>query len=115
MYTRGSGSTVGSPERPCLTDDDICKLIATKVYAVIQGAIPEVFGSIKTVMIKSFDERYAFVSETATTVATATIVDTGVQGRGLIQHQDISNTKPLEFHGVKDLIVAIRWIYDVEG
>ena len=37
-------------------------------------AIPKVFGSIKTVMIVMFDERYAAVTEAAAATATTAIV-----------------------------------------
>ena len=55
-----------------MTNDDICELIAIAVAATILGAIPEVFGSIKTVMVDLFDEQYIPVSE---------VDATGVQGR----------------------------------
>lgn len=38
-------------------------MIATHVTMAVREVIPEVFGSIKTTMIKLFDECYATVSE----------------------------------------------------
>ena len=29
--------------------------------------------------------------------------------------REFSNTKPPEFDGTQDLVVAMRWIYDIEG
>lgn len=62
MYIRGSGSGVGDTEWLGFSYDDILELIATKVVVVVRGAILKVFGSIKTIMIELFDERYADVA-----------------------------------------------------
>ena len=40
---------------------------------------------------------------------------TGVKGIGSFQYQDFSNMKPLEFDGVKDPIMDMRWISHMEG
>ena len=74
VFIRCSGSGSSGPKRPGLTDDDIRELIATEVLVAVQGAIPEVFGSIKTVMIELFDERYADMDEVGIAAATTTIV-----------------------------------------
>ena len=52
VFTRG----FGDHDRPGLTDGDIRELIANEVVAAVRSAIPEVFRSIKTVMIELFDE-----------------------------------------------------------
>lgn len=46
-------------------------------------AIPEVFGSINTMMIELFDERYVDVTEVTATV-TVTFAAVGVYGRFII-------------------------------
>lgn len=56
-------------------DDDIWEMITTHVTMIVREAITEVFGSIKTTMIKLFEERYAIVTEAA---ATATIAAMGI-------------------------------------
>ena len=61
-----------------MSGDDIRKLIATKLAASIQGAILEVFGSIKTKMIELFDERYVAVSEVVAAATTAVVAVVGV-------------------------------------
>lgn len=72
------------------------------------------FGSVKTIMIELFDERYVVVTKAAT-AATTVVIATGLQGRGKIQYHDFTNLKPLEFDSVKDPITSIRWIFYVEG
>lgn len=66
---RCSGSGTSGPERPRLADDEIRDMITTQVTMAVREAIPEVFRSIKTDMIKLFDERYATVSEVDAVVA----------------------------------------------
>ena len=72
-------------------------------------------GSIKTTIIELFDDCYVALSEVIVVAATAAVVFVGVRGERAFRYQDFDNTKPLEFDGVKDLIVALRWLYDVEG
>ena len=79
VFTRGSGSGAGGLDRPGLTVDNICELIASKVADVVWGAIPEVFGSIKTVMINLFNERYVVVSKVAAVAATVYVATTWIQ------------------------------------
>lgn len=98
-----------------MTDDDIRDLITTKVVVVVRCAIPEVFGSIKTAMIELFNEGYFILSEVVVVAATTTVAAVGVQARGSFQYWEFNNTKPLEFNRVKDLIMTMTWIFDVEG
>lgn len=77
---RGSRSRVDGSERPRLTDDDILEMITTQVTKVVREAILEMFGSIKTVMIEIFDERYGAVTEAAIVVTTAVVATTELQG-----------------------------------
>lgn len=72
VFTWGSGSS--GPEKQGTSDDEICRIIAAKVVVAVWEAIPKVFGSIKTVMIVMFDERYAAVTEAAAATATTAIV-----------------------------------------
>ena len=51
VVTRRSG--YNDPERPSASDDEICWIAAAEVAKEIQGAIPEVFGSIKTTTSRS--------------------------------------------------------------
>lgn len=98
-----------------MLDDHIHKLIATKVVAAVRGAIQKVSRSSSTTMIELFDVWYATVSEAAIVAAMAVVSAIGVQGRGSCKYRDFSNTKPLEFDGVKDPIMSMIWISDVEG
>ena len=52
---RGSGTS----------DEKIRRLIHEEVAAAIQAEISEMFGSIKTMLIETFDERYAAAATTA--------------------------------------------------
>ena len=67
----GSGSD--NPERASTSDEEIHKIITDEVAAAIIEAIPEMFRSIKTMLIKTFDERYATVIEASATAPTANL------------------------------------------
>ena len=73
------------------------------------------FGTIKTELISFFDEWYTVV--TGTTVVTTTIfvaAETSF-GEKEMPYREFNNTKPPEFNSVRDTIVSMRWISDVEG
>ena len=67
---RGSGTS----------DEEICKIIAEEVASAIREVIPEMFGSIKTTLIETLDERYVVVTEAAVVVATAALAAARPQG-----------------------------------
>ena len=98
-----------------MIDDNICELIANKVVVVVRGTIPEAFESIKTAMLELFGEWYTAVAEATAAAATAVVVIAGGRGGRSFQNCDFSNKKPRDFDRVKDPIVAMRWIFDVEG
>lgn len=52
-----------------MSDDEIHRIIAMEVVVTVKEVVPEVFGSIKTVMIEMFDERYATVTQVVAIVA----------------------------------------------
>lgn len=79
VYTRGYGLGGGGPERPSLTNDDIHDMIATQVTVSVWKVILEFFGSIKTMMIELFNERYVALTDTNIVVATIVIAVTGGQ------------------------------------
>ena len=54
----GSGSGAGGTGRAGLSEEEICRIIATTVAEPIR----ELSGSGKTVLIKEFDWRYAAVA-----------------------------------------------------
>ena len=70
VYAQGLGFS--GPERMGASDDEICRIIAMEVAATVRATILEVFGSIMSVMINMFDERYVSVTEAigATTIVT---------------------------------------------
>lgn len=72
VVTRGLGSS--DPERPSASDDEICRIVAAKVAAMIRGAILEMFGYIKTTLIETFDERYDSVTEAVAATTTTVVV-----------------------------------------
>nr|KAJ0188610.1 hypothetical protein LSAT_V11C900456990 [Lactuca sativa] len=96
------------------SDEEICRIIHEEVAATIKEAIPNMFGSIKTTLIETFDERYTAVTE-AVAAATATIATARPQGGDSLLFCEFSNTKPPEFDGTQDPIAAMRWISNIEG
>lgn len=52
--TVGSRSGAGGPVRPGLTDEEIRDMITTQVTMAVRKDIPEIFGSIKTMIIEFF-------------------------------------------------------------
>ena len=67
---------------------------------IVRSQILELFGSIKTAMMESFDDRYATLAEMAATIATsAVVVAGGGAGRGFL-YRDFDNTKPRTFDGI---------------
>ena len=93
VVTQGSGS--GDPERQSTSDDKIHRIICTEVVAVVREAIPEVFRSIKTAVIKMFDERCDAITESVVVAAaaTASIATIRPHGGDVMQYQDFNNTK----------------------
>lgn len=81
----------------------------------VKEAIPYMFGSVKTAMIKLFDEHYLVVTEVVAAATIVVVAFVSVKGRGVMHYRDFNNMTPLEFDRVKDLIAAIRWISDVES
>ena len=59
------------PESSDTSDEEIRRIIHEEVAAAIRAEIPEMFGSIKTTLIETIDERYAALSEAAVAAATA--------------------------------------------
>ena len=90
-------------------------MIHDEVAAAIRAEIPEMFGSIKTTLIETFDERYAALTDAAVAAATAVVAAARPQGGDALLYRDFSNMKPPEFDGTQDPIVAMRWISDIEG
>lgn len=72
VFTRGSCSR--GLERQGSSDDEIRRIISVGVVVTVPEAIPEVFGSIKTMMIEMFDERYVVVIEVVVAATTATVI-----------------------------------------
>ena len=69
------------------------------MVATIRAEIPEMFGSIKTMLIETFDEHYAALSEAAVAAATATIAAVRPQGGDALLFREFSDTKVPEFDG----------------
>lgn len=81
VCTRVSSSS--SSKRQGINNDEICRIIAAKVAVVAREAIPELLGSVKTAMIKIFDESYTVVTKVA---ATAVIGAMKSHGGDLMQY-----------------------------
>ena len=57
------------------------------------------FGSIKTTLIETFDERYDALTEAVAAAATMAIVAARLQVGDLLMYREFGNTKPPEFDG----------------
>ena len=109
---------VGPSHRPStssVSDEEIRQMIHEEVAAAIRAEIPEMFGSIKTTLMQTFDERYAALTEAAAAAATAAVATARPQGGDSLLFREFSNTKPPEFDGTQDPIAAMRWIADIKG
>ena len=62
---------------PVLTKDRVREIIREKVVKIVWGQITEMFGSIKTTMMKYFEDIYAALTETAATTATSDVTMAG--------------------------------------
>lgn len=82
VVKRGSDSLVDGLKRPGLSGDEIQELIATPVTVVVREAIPEMSGSVKTILVEMFDEHYVANTEDATAVATSSISVVRLQSGG---------------------------------
>ena len=107
--------TRNRPEASGVSDEELRQMIHDEVVAVIRAEILDMFGSIKSTLIETFDERYAAVTEAAAAAATATVATARPQGGDSLLFREFSNTKPPECDGTQDPIVAMRWIDDIEG
>ena len=99
-------------------DAQIREFMHDEIAAALRAQLPEMFGSIKTVMVEYFEERYAALAETAAATATSAVTAAGVGGGGAdraFQYQDFDNMKPPTFDGTQDDIRAMRWLSDMEG
>lgn len=114
MIMRGSGSGFGSEESGT-SETYIHEWIEAVVSATVRKMIPEMFGSIKTELISIFDEWYVVVASIAAATATSIIDVTALLREKEMPYMEFNNTKPPEFEGVMDPIVAMRWISNVEG
>ena len=64
-----------TPKNSGVSDDEIGMMIHDEVAATIHEAFPNMFGSIKITLIKTFDERYVVVSEATAAAATVAVAD----------------------------------------
>ena len=74
---------VGPRHRPStssVSDEEIRQMIHEEVAAAIRAEIPEMFGSIKTTLMETFDERYAALTEAAAAAATTAVAAARPQG-----------------------------------
>ena len=103
-----------NPEGGSANDEEIRQIIHKEVAATNQEATPKMFGSIKTTLIETFDEHYDAVIEVAVAASTAVVAAARPQGGDSLLFWEDSNTKPPEFDGTQDPIVAMRWNFDIE-
>ena len=96
-------------------DEEIRRIIQEEVVAAIMAKIPEMFGSIKTTLIETFNERYAALSDVDVAAATAAVAAARPQGGDALLFREFSNTKPPEFDGTPGPVAAMSWISDIEG
>ena len=111
---------VGTRHRPGtsgggVSDEELRQMIHNEVAVAIRDEIPKMFGSIKTTLIETFDERYVALSDVAVAAATAAVAAARPHGGDVLLYLECSNTKPPEFDWTQDLIVAMWWISNTEG
>lgn len=63
-----------------MTDDEIYKMITTQVTMAVWEAFSEMFMSIKTAIIKLFDDCYIVVTEATASAATIIVTAAGFHG-----------------------------------
>ena len=63
-----------------MSDEELRQMIHDEVAAAIRAEIPEMFGSIKTTLIETFDERYAALTDVVVAAATAAVAAARPQG-----------------------------------
>ena len=107
--------TRNNPRGGGTSDEEIRRIIAEEVTATIREAIPEMFRSIKTTLIETFEERYAVVIEVGTVAAAVALAIARPQGGDLVLLREFSNTKQPKFNGNQDKIASVRWIFDIDG
>ena len=113
VVTQGSGSS--NLERASTNDKEICRIIVDEVVVAIREAITEMFGSINTKLIKTFDKCYNAVTEATAVAATTALAAATPHGCDSLMFQEFNNMKPPEFNGTQDPIDAMRWISNIEG
>ena len=93
---------VGTHHRPKtsgVSDKELRQMIHDEVAVAIHTKTPEMFGSIKTTLIKTFDERYTAYTEAVAAAATANVVVARPQGCDSLLYLEFNNTKTLDFDG----------------
>lgn len=87
--------------RAGLSDEEIRVIIAEDVIEVISKAIIQLFGLLKTMMIKKFVRCYDAFTQAAAAIATRIVVIVGFQRGGAMQYRELSHAKPPEFKSDK--------------
>ena len=57
----GSGSGASGTIGACLSEEEICRIIAVGMAKAIKVEILALFGLVKTALIEEFDRRYAAI------------------------------------------------------
>lgn len=109
--TMSSSRSEGS--RP--SESDIHNWIETAVSAAVREMTPEMFGTTMTELIALFYEWYVVVASTIVTIATTVVVVVTPSREKETPYRDFNNNKPPKFDGVKDPIIVMRWISNMEG
>ena len=82
------------PETNGVSDEELRQMIHEEVAAAIRTEIPKMFGSNKTTLIETFDERYTTVTEVVAATAIAAVAAARPQGVDSLLFREISNMKP---------------------
>ena len=82
-----------------VSDEEIRQMIHDEVAAAIRAGIPEMFGSIKTMLLETFDERYATVTKAAAAATTTAVATARPQGGDSLLFREFSNTSHLSLMG----------------
>ena len=83
----------GGTRRDGLGEEEIIGILVAKVVEAFMEAIPELFGSVKTVLIDKFDWRYAAITQIGASTTTSVTI-TRSQRIEVMQYREFSYMKP---------------------
>lgn len=75
----------------------------------------EFFGLVNTTLIEEFYWRYVVIIQATSATSTTTVIIVGFEKCRTMQYWEFNYMKPPEFTDDMDVIIALRWISNMEG